>query len=147
MTDDILARRAANRCFVCGPANTAGLRVRYRLDGEDVCRAEFTPGPDHAGYDGVTHGGILYSVLDDVMANWLFLKGAKAYTARCEIRYRQPHPVGVPLTLEGRLLRRKGKLTFLEGRALSAADGSIVAEAEGSFMTVDAAAFPPGSST
>lgn len=143
---DIAARRAASTCFVCGPANPAGLRIRYRLE-DEVCRAEFTPGDNHAGYDRITHGGIIYSVLDDVMANWLFLKGARAYTARCEIRYRQPLPVGTPLRLEGRLVARRGKLAHLEGRALRADDGTLVAEAEASFMVVDPDAFPAGDST
>lgn len=88
-------RSDANRCFVCGPSNPIGLKIRFHLD-DDVCRGEFTPGEDHVGYDDVTHGGILYSALDDVMANWIFLRGARGYTARCEVRYRAPLPVGTP---------------------------------------------------
>ena len=61
-----------NHCFVCGPANPIGLAVTFRLDG-DVCRAEFTPQPQHSGYDRVTHGGIVFSLLDDVMANWIYV--------------------------------------------------------------------------
>lgn len=139
-------RPDANNCFVCGPANPMGLRLRFALDSADVCRAEFTPGPNHAGYDRVTHGGILYSALDDVMANWLFLKGMRAYTARCEIRYRKPCEVGTPLRLEGRLVRRKGNVVLLTGQAFDKADDSLVAETEGSFMIVDgrAAAIPAG---
>lgn len=129
-------RPDANRCFVCGPDNPVGLRLRFHIDSAEVCRSEFTPGPDHGGYDQLTHGGIVYSALDDVMANWLFLKGVRAHTARCEIRYRQPLAVGTCVLLEGRLVRRKGKVAFLEGRMLRADDRSLVAEAEASFMVV-----------
>ena len=87
---------SANKCFVCGPGNPNGLNVRFRMDGE-VCRAEFTPGEDHMGYDGVTHGGIIFSLLDDVMANWIFLNGERCFTAKAQIRYRQPLPVGTPI--------------------------------------------------
>ena len=124
-------RPDANRCFVCGPGNPIGLRLRFHIDAEDVCRAEFTPGPDHGGYDQLT-----YSALDDVMANWMFLKGVRAHTARCEIRYRQPLAIGTRVLLEGRLLRRKGKVAFLEGRMTKADDGSLVAETEASFVVV-----------
>ena len=124
---------SANRCFVCGPGNPAGLNVRFRLDG-DVCRAEFTPGEAHVGYDGVTHGGILFSLLDDVMANVVFLRGERCYTAKAEVRYRQPLPAGTPVRLEGRQQRRKGRLAMLEGRVMRADNGSVVAEATGSFM-------------
>ena len=123
----------ANHCFVCGPGNAAGLKVRFRLDG-DICRAEFTPGKDHVGYDGVTHGGILFSLLDDVMANVVFLRGERCYTAKAEVRYRQPLQVGTPVRLEGWQRRRKGRLAMLEGRVLRADDGSVVAAATGSFM-------------
>ena len=124
---------SANRCFVCGPGNDWGLKVRFRLD-RDVCRAEFTPRPEHAGYDGVTHGGILFSLLDDVMANWLHLQGERSFTARVDVRYRQPLPVGTAIRLEGRLQRRKGALALLEGRALRGDDGAVVVEAAGKFM-------------
>lgn len=126
-------RPDANKCFVCGPDNPTGLQIAYRLDG-DTCRAAFTPGPDHCGYDQQCHGGILFSVLDDVMANWLFLQGERAHTAKCEIRFRKPVAVGTHLELEGHLLKRKGKLVVLSGRALKGDE--IVAEAEATFMVV-----------
>ena len=123
----------ANRCFVCGPGNQQGLQVRFRLDG-DVCRAEFTPSAAHAGYDGVTHGGILFSLLDDVMANIIFLRGERCFTAKAEVRYRQPLPVGTEVRLEGRQQRRKGRLAMLEGKVIRDDTNEVVAEATGSFM-------------
>lgn len=133
MTGAARGRDDADHCFVCGTDNPLGLRIRFRLDG-DVCRGEFTPGEWHAGFDGVTHGGILFSVLDDVMANWLFLQGARGLTAKCEIRYRQPLPVGAPIRAECRLKQRKGRLFVLESSLARQDDGSLVATAEASFM-------------
>jgi acyl-coenzyme A thioesterase PaaI-like protein len=132
-------RSDANRCFVCGPGNPRGLRLLFNIDDHDVCRAEFTPGSDHVGYDTMTHGGILYCALDDVMANWLFLKGSRAHTARCEVRYRQALKTGTTVLLEGRLIKRKGKVAFMQGLARKASDLSIVAEADASFMIVSEA--------
>ena len=124
---------SANRCFVCGPGNPIGLQIRFRLDGE-VCRAEFTPDAIHAGYDGVTHGGILFSLLDDVMANIIFLRGERCFTAKAEVRYRQPLPVGTTVRLEGRQQRRKGRLALLEGKVIRVDTEEVVAEASGRFM-------------
>ena len=126
-------RSDAPRCFVCGPQNPIGLGVRFRMEGE-VCRGEFTPGTDHVGFDGVVHGGILYCVLDDVMANWFFLQGVRGYTARCQVRYRQPVSVGEPLQLEGRLLRRRGRMAVMEGLLRRAGDGTVAALSEATFM-------------
>lgn len=129
------ARADANQCFVCGPDNPLGLRLPFRMDG-DVCRAEFTPGPFHCGYENLVHGGIVFSALDDVMANWLFLRGIRGHTARCEIRYREPVELGDALRLEGRLVRRKARLAILTGLAIRASDNTVVAETEGTFMVV-----------
>jgi acyl-coenzyme A thioesterase PaaI-like protein len=129
------ARPDANQCFVCGPDNPLGLRLGFRLDG-DVCRAVFRPGPFHCGFDNLVHGGIVFSALDDVMANRLFLKGLRGHTARVEIRYREPVEPGEELLLEGRLVKRKGRLAVLTGTATRVADNIVVAEAEGIFMVM-----------
>ena len=127
-------RPDANNCFVCGPENPIGLRIAFHLDDDQVCHGGFTPGGNHQGFDGVTHGGILFSALDDVMANWLFLQGIRGYTARCEVRFRAPLPLQTAITLEGRCVKQKGRLVFLKARALRVDDQSTVADAEATFM-------------
>ncbi len=126
-------REGGSRCFVCGPNNPIGLKVEFRLVGE-VCHAEFTPGPEHMGYDNVTHGGIQFSLLDDVMANCLWLQGIACFTGRADIRYRQQLPIGTPVRLEGECLRRKGRLAQMRGQILRIDDASVVAEATANFM-------------
>ena len=126
-------RDDANRCFVCGPTNPVGLHLEFVLDGE-VCRSEYTPEANHCGYDGVTHGGLIYSALDDVMANWMFLKGVRAYTARCDIRYKGALPVGTRTRLEGRCTRERGRLFQMQGTMVRVDANELVAECEASFM-------------
>lgn len=127
----------ASHCFVCGPENPIGLKVSFRLEG-DLCRGEFTPDQRHVGYDGVTHGGILFSLLDDVMANGLWLRGESAFTARMEIRYRMPLAVGTAVRLEGEVVKRRGRLAQTAGRILTADAGEVVAEANAQFMLTKA---------
>ena len=129
-----LTESPANRCFVCGPSNPIGLKLNFRIDGA-VCCAEFTPREPHMGYQGLTHGGIIFSLLDDVMANWLWLQGERCFTARADIRYRASLPIGTPVRVEGRMLKRKGRLVQLEGRVIRQDDDTTIAEASGSFMT------------
>ncbi len=128
-----LLRSDANHCFVCGPQNPVGLQLKFRLE-DDVCRSEFTPGEDHCGYDGVTHGGIVFSALDDVMANWLFLKGFKAFTAKCDIRYHEALPVGTQVRLEGVCIKQKARLTQMRGTMIRTDNDKTVAQCEASFM-------------
>jgi acyl-coenzyme A thioesterase PaaI-like protein len=131
--DSLPVRDDGHNCFVCGPHNAIGLRVKFQLDG-NVCRGEFTPGRDHCGYDGITHGGILFSLLDDVMANWLYLKGLRCFTAKCEIRYRNPLPVGCRVLLAGKSLKRKQNVVVMEGLASRADTAEAIAECQASFF-------------
>lgn len=123
----------SNRCFVCGPGNDIGLKVTFRLEA-DTCVAEFTPDERHVGYEGVTHGGILFSLLDDVMANWLWLKGIPCFTARADIRYREQLPIGAEIRLESRRVKEKGRLVLMSGQAIRSDTEGVVAEANASFM-------------
>lgn len=128
-------RQDANRCFVCGPANPIGLQLTFTLDG-DVCRTAFTPGENHAGYDRITHGGILFSVLDDVMANYLYLQGHRCYTARSDLRYRQPLPLGTRVLAEAWCEKRKTRLAQMQGRLIREDTNEVVVEASGSFIII-----------
>ena len=123
----------ANNCFVCGPGNPIGLGVRFRLV-DDLCLGEFTPEERHSGFRAVTHGGIVFSLLDDVMANWLWLRGLAAFTAKADVRYRAELPVGTAVYLEGRCLARKGRLARMQGKVIRQDNGELVAEATASFM-------------
>jgi len=128
-------RSDANHCFVCGPGNPIGLKLSFRLE-DDICHSEFTPGADHCGYDQVTHGGIVFSALDDVMANWLFLKGFRAFTAKCDIRYRDALPIGTKVRLEGRCIKQKARLTQMKGLMIRNDTNEVVAETEAAFMMI-----------
>ena len=126
-------RTDGNRCFVCGPGNNIGLKLVFRIE-DDVCRSEFSPGEMHCGYDGVTHGGIIFSVLDDVMGNWIHLKGIRAYTAKCYIRYKDNLPIGTKVRVEGRCIKRRGRLIVMGGKMIRDDTNEIVAETQASFM-------------
>ena len=123
----------ATMCFACGVENPIGLRIDFTLENERVT-AQFTPNENHVGYENTVHGGIIYSALDDVMANCLYLQKIKAHTARCEIRYRQALEVGQTITLNGWIENRRRRLVLLKGEARLASDDTLIADCEASFM-------------
>jgi len=126
-------RSDADHCFVCGPMNPIGLKLRFSVQGNQST-GKFISTREHAGFDGVTHGGIIFSVLDDAMANWFFLQGARGYTARSEIRYREPMPIGATATIDCEVVARKGRLVKLKARAINLQSGNVIAECDGSFI-------------
>lgn len=126
--------RNANHCFVCGPRNASGLRVCFALNSEGLCHARWTSTHDYMGYDGVTHGGILFSLLDDVMANLFFLQGEICVTAKAEIRFRNPLQIGESVFLQSKLVSRRRNLAVIEAKATREHDGLLIASSTGHFM-------------
>jgi acyl-coenzyme A thioesterase PaaI-like protein len=51
-------------CFVCGIDNPIGLHLKFYTDEESRCVARFRPKPEHQGYPGHLHGGIISTLLD-----------------------------------------------------------------------------------
>ena len=119
-------------CFVCGPENPAGLHLTFEAaDGK--ARTEITLSPDHQGYAGVVHGGIIAAVLDEVMVYAALTLGRWAATAEMTVRYRKPAKLGVPLSVTGEVAGHQRRL--VECRAeLRAPDGELLATATGKMM-------------
>ena len=124
---------SATHCFACGPDNPIGLKIVFEQQ-EDGCSGRFTPGRNHVGYADTVHGGIIFSALDDVMANALYLKGVKAHTARCEIRYREALSVGQSITLRSRITNERRRLVVLKAEARRDSDDKLIADCKASFM-------------
>ncbi len=126
---------AATMCFACGPDNPIGLQIKFTLD-DGICSADFTASENHVGYENTVHGGIIFSALDDVMANVLYLQNIKAHTARCEIRFRRALQVGQAVKLRGWIENERKRLILLRGEIRLASDDSLVADCEASFMKI-----------
>ena len=123
----------ANRCFVCGPGNAHGLNIRFRIE-NGTCRASWCSTDAYMGYEGVTHGGIQFCLLDDVMANLLYLRGFTCVTAKADVRFRNPLGIGEAVELYGEMVRQRGPLAIIEGRIVRASDDTLIAESTGHFM-------------
>jgi acyl-coenzyme A thioesterase PaaI-like protein len=124
---------AAPMCFACGPDNPIGLKINFAVE-DGVCSGRFTPNQNHVGFNDTVHGGIVFSALDDVMANLLYLQNIKAYTAKCEIRYRKALRVGQEIVLTSVIESERRRLITLKGEARLAKTAELVADTSASFM-------------
>ena len=130
----MLQQPDSNACFVCGRENPSGLKLEFfEVDGR--VETTFTPRPEHQGWPGFLHGGILYTVLDETIGRVGFTIDAFVMSGRVEIRYRQPAPIGQPLRIVASLIRDRGRALELQGFA-QLPDGTVVAEASGLYMRV-----------
>ena len=120
-------------CFGCGKDNPMGLHLHFRTD-ENGCYTSFVPQPVHQSYDGRMHGGLISTLLDETMGNYPYMYEHKvAYTARLEVRFRQPVRIGERIEVITKVKRRKGQLLEMTGQVVRE-DGSIAAEADGKLM-------------
>jgi acyl-coenzyme A thioesterase PaaI-like protein len=123
-----------HRCFGCGLDNPSGLRVRYFTEGEQVV-AEFEPQPGHEGFPGYVHGGIIYTLLDEVLSRTAVLAGRWSRTGRMDVRYRTVAPLGERYVARAWVERWRGRSLAAAGE-VRGADGRLVAEARGLFFLV-----------
>ena len=124
--------RDASFCFACGAENPIGLHLHFVEDGGGI-RAEFTPGRQYEGYEGVLHGGIVATALDEAMAMLLHLRGREALTGRLDIRFRREAPVGQRLVVSARISEERTTFYATEA-ALALSDGTLLAEARATFV-------------
>jgi uncharacterized protein (TIGR00369 family) len=122
-------------CFVCGHDNPIGLKLDFTLTPDQTLETTFVPQKVHQGYADVVHGGILTTVLDEVMVNLPAALGQKAVTARLQVSLKRPARVGQPLLFRARLVRETRR-TFEAAATARRTDGTIVAEAAGTLMKI-----------
>jgi len=123
------------RCFACGPHNPDGLHLTFAPDGADGAWSQVVLPPRLQGYRGVAQGGIVMMLLDEIMAHACRFAGERAMTAAMQTRFRHPVPIGVDLFLRARVTARRRNVLFLEAAVEAALDGTVLATAEGTFVS------------
>jgi acyl-coenzyme A thioesterase PaaI-like protein len=125
-----------HHCFACGTANPIGLKQKFYSMNGTVC-SDITLGKNHEGWQNMAHGGIITTLLDEVMA-WtiMYFKRTFFVTRKMEVRYVRPVMIGVPLTVKGRLLKdRKPPYIGVIADILDA-ERRILARATGEFVEI-----------
>jgi uncharacterized protein (TIGR00369 family) len=130
-------------CFVCGLENPAGLRLAFYETGPTEVVTTYTPSAKFQGYPGVLHGGIVASLLDEAGGRVVMIGNHRHFmlTAKMEVKYRQPTPLGQALTVVGRLVKRRGRLALAHAE-LRLADGTVTAEADLTLADLPGEALP-----
>jgi len=123
---------ADHNCFACGGSNPIGMRLRIEI-GNGVARTTWVAGDDFVGWSDKLHGGIIATLLDEVMAWSASSFDAWAVTAEMAVRYRSPVSPGESLTAVGRVIERRRRIYEVAGD-VTAADGRVVATATGRYL-------------
>jgi len=76
-------------CYGCGSDNLVGLHLDFEFDGKEL-QARFIPLEQHQGYPGIVHGGVISSILYEVMANIQRYSGDEAILRSSNVDFRRP---------------------------------------------------------
>lgn len=122
-------------CFVCGIENPIGLHLKFYTDDEGRCIARFRPKPEHQGYPGQLHGGIISTLLDETMGRVLTSQNIWAVTGRLEVRFSRPVPLDEELTIVGEVIRNRSRVYEARGE-IRLADDTVLAEGSGTYVRI-----------
>jgi acyl-coenzyme A thioesterase PaaI-like protein len=123
-------------CLVCGHTNPHGLRLSLHVDpATGVVTTTFTPTADHIGFEGIVHGGIVATVLDEAMV-WAATWSGKRFCVCGEmaVRFRESARVGEAVNVTTRIDQARSKLITTTGEVTRAADGVLLATATGKYV-------------
>lgn len=122
-----------HRCFACGELNEHGLHLAIHADATG-CWTELALDARFQGWEDVAHGGIVSTILDEVMAWAVIGRGVLGVTARMTVDFRRPVPVGRALRAEGEVASASRRLFRTLGRIVDAESGALLATSEGVYM-------------
>ena len=127
-----------HNCFACGTLNSHGLRLLLHVE-PGRSWSEVTLDKRFEGWAGIAHGGILCTILDEVMA-WALVGGDNwGLTTRLSVQFRKPVEVGRPFLAEGWVTRSRRRLVETASRLVDGASGAELATAEGVYFAADEA--------
>ena len=125
-------------CLVCGRNNPHGLKMSLFVDSDtSVVTTEFIPRPEHIGFEGVVHGGVLSTVLDEAMVWAATWTGKRfCFCGELMIRFKKPLSVGERVLVESRVEFSRPKLIQTMG-TMRSPNGGIIAAGEGKYVPME----------
>jgi uncharacterized protein (TIGR00369 family) len=122
-------------CFVCGESNPAGLNLRFETDG-NIVQARFVPRIEHVGFKGTVHGGLIATVLDEIMVWACAVRTKKfAFCGEMTVRFLHPLKPEQEVLLVGELLQDRRKL-FEAKAEVRDSEGKVYASGTGRYLPI-----------
>ena len=123
-------------CFGCGRDNPIGVALPLEWDGGKV-RAPFSPKKEYAGFEGVIHGGIVCTLLDEVM--WWAIAAQErkcTVTANMTIKFHRPVTTQGTYTVEGWVKDKPRSQVFVAAARVMDEEGRVCAQSEARFVAL-----------
>ena len=132
-TPELLIEFEPHNCFACGSLNANGLQLDLHVE-PGRCWTAFTLDRRFEGWEGIAHGGILCTILDEVMAWALVGEDNWGVTARMNVAFRRPVEVGLTVRAEGWIAQARRRVVDTAARIVDAETGDELATATGVYV-------------
>jgi uncharacterized protein (TIGR00369 family) len=139
MTPQEIPNPWPGHCFGCSPRNVHGLQLRFwRSEGGCFTTCAI---PDHlCGWDGLVHGGIIATLLDEI-SGWTLISqlGKLGVTGKFTIRYIKPVHTNTELRVRGEISKQNRNLVVIRS-TIHAADNEeqLLVEGESKWILPEA---------
>jgi uncharacterized protein (TIGR00369 family) len=127
-----------HNCFACGELSEVGLHLKLNLE-SGRCWTELEMPRRFEGWEGVIHGGILCTILDEVMAWALVQSDSWGVTARISVDFRRPVTVGQKIRAEGWITESRRRIHVTAAKIVDADTGDELASAEATYVAASEA--------
>ena len=134
---NLLVEVAPHRCFACGSLNEGGIHLELHV-AEDRCWTEVALPDRFQGWDGIAHGGIVCTVLDEVMAWSLAATDNWGVTAKMAVTFKRPVRLGVPIRGEGWITSSRRRVHETAAQLTDGTTGELLATATATYVAADA---------
>jgi acyl-coenzyme A thioesterase PaaI-like protein len=122
-------------CFVCGKDNPRGFKIQVRyLEDHLSAETELAIPREYQGWADVIHGGILATLLDELMAHAVWRFAGPGLTLGLEVRFHKPLKPGERILVRGVLQTPNGSRRVTEGEIIRLADGARIASGKSRFL-------------
>jgi uncharacterized protein (TIGR00369 family) len=126
--------------LACGRSNSHGLHLSLHVEENGAVVARFTPSPHHIGFEDITHGGVLATVLDEAMvwaATWSYKKFCLC--AELTVRFKRPSRVGQGLFIRAVVESSRARLAMTSA-TIHDAENRLIAEGFGKYIPLSSEA-------
>ena len=120
-------------CFACGNLNPIGLHMEVSFyDNKAFSRLALKR--EFQGWSEIVHGGVMATILDEIMAHAVLHYVGQAVTTSLHVTYRSPLHVGEEIEAIGYVAEQKSRAAIAKAEIRISGNEKLIATGESKFL-------------
>ena len=120
-------------CFACGPLNPIGLHMEVSFR-DNKASSRLTLKQEFQGWSDIVHGGVVATILDEIMAHAVMHYVGQAVTTSLQITYRAALHVGEEFQAVGYVVEQKSRAAVAEAEIRLTNSKKVIAKGKSKFI-------------